>query len=221
MEVRPKKTRNFTIILTSILFLVILVILYYSYKNYYYISTDDAHVTGEIYKIAARVPGKIEQFNLEEGTRVSMNQVVSKLEQVNASNISSLENMVVRSPIDGIIIQKLANQGEIVGAGNPLALVMNKASLYIQANIEETKAGYVKAGQPVEIRLDMFPGHVYQGKVEYVGEATQSTFSLLPPTNAGGSFTKVTQRIPVKISFVEQAFNFRPGSNASVTILVR
>ncbi|MBG9798612.1 efflux RND transporter periplasmic adaptor subunit [Brevibacillus laterosporus] len=221
MEVRPKKTRNFKIILTSILLLVILVILYYSYKNYYYITTDDAHVTGEIYKIAARVPGKIEQFNLEEGTRVSMNQVVSKLEQVNASNISSLENMVVRSPIDGIIIQKLANQGEIVGAGNPLALVMNKASLYIQANIEETKAGYVKAGQPVEIRLDMFPGHVYQGKVEYVGEATQSTFSLLPPTNAGGSFTKVTQRIPVKISFVEQAFNFRPGSNASVTILVR
>ncbi|MCG7319564.1 efflux RND transporter periplasmic adaptor subunit [Brevibacillus laterosporus] len=221
MEVRPKKTRNFTIILTSILFLVILVILYYSYKNYYYITTDDAHVTGEIYKIAARVPGKIEQFNLEEGTRVSMNQVVSKLEQVNASNISSLENLVVRSPIDGIIIQKLANQGEIVGAGYPLALVMNKASLYIQANIEETKAGYVKAGQPVEIRLDMFPGHVYQGKVEYVGEATQSTFSLLPPTNAGGSFTKVTQRIPVKISFVEQAFNFKPGSNASVTILVR
>ncbi|MED1787449.1 efflux RND transporter periplasmic adaptor subunit [Brevibacillus laterosporus] len=221
MEVRPKKTRNFTIILTSILLLVILVILYYSYKNYYYITTDDAHVTGEIYKIAAKVPGKIEQFNLEEGTQVSMNQVVSKLEQVNASNISSLENLVVRSPIDGIIIQKLANQGEIVGAGNPLALVMNKASLYIQANIEETKAGYVKAGQPVEIRLDMFPGHVYQGKVEYVGEATQSTFSLLPPINAGGSFTKVTQRIPVKISFVEQAFNFKPGSNASVTILVR
>ncbi|RAP28405.1 hypothetical protein C2W64_04839 [Brevibacillus laterosporus] len=73
----------------------------------------------------------------------------------------------------------------------------------------------------MEIRLDMFPGHVYQGKVEQVGEATQSTFSLLPPTNAAGTFTKVTQRIPVKISFLEQAFNFKPESNATITILVR
>nr|WP_236871142.1 hypothetical protein [Brevibacillus laterosporus] len=73
----------------------------------------------------------------------------------------------------------------------------------------------------MEIRLDMFPGHVYQGKVEQVGEATQSTFSLLPPTNAAGTFTKVTQRIPVKISFLEQAFNFKPGSIATITILVR
>ncbi|AIG28543.1 HlyD family efflux transporter periplasmic adaptor subunit [Brevibacillus laterosporus] len=221
MKARSTKTRNFKIILTIILVVAISIIWYYSYKNYYYVTTEDAQVTGEIYKIAAKVPGKIEQFSLEEGTQVRMNQVVSRLEQVNANNISSLENMIVRSPIDGVIIQKLANQGEIVGAGNPLALVMNKATLYIQANIEETKAGYVKAGQPVEIRLDMFPGHVYQGKVEYVGEATQSTFSLLPRTNAGGSFTKVTQRIPVKISFVQQAFHFTPGSNATVTILVR
>lgn len=201
--------------------LVAAVVGYYGYQGYFYVKTEDAIVTGDIYKIAPKVAGKLKSVEIDEGSEVESGQIVAEQEQVNVASNVQMENVTIRSPISGVILQRAAKEGEVVGAGNPIALVVDKRQLYVQANVEETEAGYIQIGQPVDIALDMYPGRTFAGKVAKIGEATQSTFSLLPPANAGGNFTKVTQRIPIKIAFTEGPYDFQPGLNAEVTIHVR
>lgn len=215
-----KKTRK-TLILLFIAALVLTVIGYYAYQGYFYVKTEDAVVTGDIYKIAPKLSGKLTRLEFEEGSEVEKDQIVAQQEQLTATGPAQLEGVMIRSPISGVILQRVAKEGEVVGAGNTVALVVDKRKLYVQANIEETEAGYVHVGQTVEIKLDMYPGRTFRGTVSRIGEATQSTFSLLPPINAGGNFTKVTQRIPVNIAFVEGPYDFQPGLNAKITIHVR
>ncbi|MFD2370552.1 efflux RND transporter periplasmic adaptor subunit [Brevibacillus sp. GCM10020057] len=216
-----KKRPNRKALLLGVVLLAAAVAGYYGYQSYFYVKTEDAMVTGDIYKIAPKVAGKLESVLIDEGDEVKSGQVVARQEQVNAASNAQLESVTIRSPIDGVILQRAAKEGEVVGAGNTIALVVDKHQLYVQANVEETEAGYIQVGQQVEIALDMYPGRTFFGKVTKIGEATQSTFSLLPPVNAGGNFTKVTQRIPIKIAFTEGPYDFQPGLNAKVTIHVR
>jgi len=216
-----KKKPRKKLILPVILLLVCAVVGYYAYQGYFYVKTEDAIVTGEIYKIAPKQPGKLTHLTIEEGSLVEQDQIVAQQEQLGATSPAQLENLMVRAPISGVILQRAAKEGEVVGAGNTIALVVDKRKLYVQANIEETQAGYLQIGQVVDIELDKYPGRSFHGTVSRIGEATQSTFSLLPPVNAGGNFTKVTQRIPVKILFAEGPYDFQPGLNAKVTIHVR
>ncbi|WP_419877840.1 efflux RND transporter periplasmic adaptor subunit [Brevibacillus centrosporus] len=215
---KPKKQK---VILLSVLMVVAIVVGYYGYQGYFYVKTEDAMVTGDIYKIAPKVAGKLKSVRIDEGSEVQSGQIIAEQEQVNATSSVQLENTAIRSPITGVILQRAAKEGEVVGAGNTVALVVDKHQLYVQANVEETDAGYIALGQKVEIELDMYPGRTFTGTVTKIGEATQSTFSLLPPTNAGGNFTKVTQRIPIKIAFTEGPYDFQPGLNAKVKIHVR
>ncbi|MFM1654847.1 efflux RND transporter periplasmic adaptor subunit [Brevibacillus sp. B_LB10_24] len=212
----------------KLLLLVMVIILvfagtagYYGYQNYYYVKTEDAIVTGDIYKIAPKVAGKIKRLLFDEGSQVQANQVVAEQEESTPAAGGVLEHLLIRSPISGVILQRTAKAGEVVGAGSTVALVVDKTQLYVQANVEETEARLVKEGQLVDITLDMYPGRRFQGKVIKLGEAAQSAFSLLPPVNAGGNFTKVTQRIPVKIGFFDETVDLRPGINAAVAIHVR
>lgn len=216
-----KKKPRKKLILPVILLLVCAVVGYYVYQGYFYVKTEDAIVTGEIYKIAPKQRGKLTHLTIEEGSLVEQDQIVAQQEQLGATSPAQLENLMVRAPISGVILQRAAKEGEVVGAGNTIALVVDKRKLYVQANIEETQAGYLQIGQVVDIELDKYPGRSFHGTVSRIGEATQSTFSLLPPVNAGGNFTKVTQRIPVKILFAEGPYDFQPGLNAKVTIHVR
>ncbi|BAU28838.1 CusB/HlyD membrane fusion family barrel-sandwich protein [Aneurinibacillus soli] len=191
---------------------------YYGYEDYYYVKTEDATVTGDIYKVASTIPGKIARETFEEGSQVKADDILFEQEQ---TNVSSVDNAFVRSPITGVVLQKIAKPGEVVAAGSTLATVVSKKDLYIKANIEETNASQIKIGQPVDIEIDMYPGSVFHGKVKEIMEATQSAFSLLPPMNTGGNFTKVTQRVPVKIAFTDGPYDFKPGLNAVVKIHVR
>lgn len=216
-----KKRPNRKALLLGVVLLVAAVVGYYGYQGYFYVKTEDAMVTGDIYKIAPKVAGKLKRVLVDEGDEVKSGQIVAEQEQVNVASNVQLENVTIRSPIDGVILQRAAKEGEVVGAGNTIALVVDKRQLYVQANVEETEAGYIQVGQQVDIALDMYPGRTFSGKVTKIGEATQSTFSLLPPANAGGNFTKVTQRIPIKIAFTEGPYDFQPGLNAKVTIHVR
>ncbi|MDF2679687.1 MAG: HlyD family secretion protein [Brevibacillus sp.] len=216
-----KKKPNRKVILLAVTTLIAAVVGYYGYQGYFYVKTEDAIVTGDIYKIAPKVAGKLKTVQIDEGSEVQSGQIIAEQEQVNVASNIQLENITIRSPISGVILQRAAKEGEVVGAGNTIALVVDKRLLYIQANVEETEAGYIQIGQEVEISLDMYPGRTFTGTVTKIGQATQSTFSLLPPTNAGGNFTKVTQRIPIKIAFTEGPYDFQPGLNAKVTIHVR
>ncbi|MDR4998167.1 HlyD family secretion protein [Brevibacillus parabrevis] len=216
-----KKKRNPKLILATVFLLVVAVVSYYGYQSYFYVKTEDAVVTGEIYKIAPKVAGKLTHVRVDVGSQVQKDEIVAEQEQVNAASPTQVDSLMVRSPIDGVILQRAAKEGEVIGAGNTLALVVDKRKLYVEAHVEEAEAGYIQVGQPVDIVLDKYPGQTFRGTVNRIGEATQSTFSLLPSVNASGNFTKVTQRIAVKITFDEGPYDFQPGLNANVSIHVR
>lgn len=216
-----KKKLNPKAIVAVVCLIVAAVVGYYGYQSYFYVKTEDAVVTGEIYKIASKQAGKLTNVRVDVGSQVEKEQIVAEQEQLNAASPTQVESLMIRSPISGVILQKVAKEGEVVGAGNTVALVVDKRQLYVEAHVEEAEAGYVQVGQQVDIELDKYPGQRFRGTVNRIGEATQSTFSLLPPVNASGNFTKVSQRIAVKITFDEGPYDFQPGLNAHVSIHVR
>ena len=103
------------------------------------------------------------------------------------------------SPDDGVVGNRTLRVGQYVQAGTQLMSVVPVAQAYIVANYKETQLTNVRPGQPVEIEVDTFPGVAMQGHVDSIAPASGQEFALLPPDNATGNFTKVVQRIPVKI----------------------
>ncbi len=126
----------------------------------------------------------------------------------------------VTAPVTGMIAQKLANDGEVVRAGQILLKIADLSRVWITANVEETDVGRIRPGQSAEVKVDAFPGQRWTGRVEEIGAATLSTFSVLPPQNVSGTFIKVTQRIPVRIVLPENVGRLRPGMSAVVKIRV-
>lgn len=192
---------------------------YYWYENEYFVSTEDAKVTGDIIKVSPQIAGKLLEFRGKEGEQVGKGQLLGRQEMVNIPD-SSLEIAAIRAPIKGVILKEQANVGEVLSPGQPLAMLVDPDSLYVNANIEETKIGRIKPTQEVEVTIDQFPGKVFTGKVESLGEATSATFSLLP-SSTGGNFTKIIQKIPVKISLDKTNLKLIPGTSAVVRIHIR
>ena len=94
---------------------------------------------------------------------------------------------------------------------------------WVAANFRETQLTNIKAGDPAEIRIDVYPDKVFKGRVLEIAPASGSQFALLPPDNATGNFTKVTQRVPVKIALDDSSLTpqLRPGLSAVVTVRTR
>lgn len=192
---------------------------YYWYENSHYVETEDARVTGTLYKVSPQISGKIKELDFEEGDLVQQGQVLARQDDITLPAGSNLDLALVRAPIDGVILKKLAQVGEVGAPGSPVAMMADPKNLYVEANIEETDMYKLKVGQFVDFTIDSIPGHKFTGKITSLGEATASTFSLLPAQNTGGSFTKVVQRIPVKISIDDyQGQNLLPGMNTIVRI---
>ncbi len=134
----------------------------------------------------------------------------------------NLDHTEVKSPINGVVAKRYFNEGDFVSPGMPVYALYNPEDLYITANLEETKLRGVKVGQPVDITLDAYPRKTFTGKVLLIGEATGAEFALIPRDVSAGEFTKVVQRVPVKISIPEKEKKlFRPGLSATVGIDIR
>jgi membrane fusion protein (multidrug efflux system) len=103
------------------------------------------------------------------------------------------------APFDGVVGERLVQAGDYVNIGSSLINVVPLPNVYVIANYKETQLTRVKPGQPAEITVDSFPSEILRGHVERVSPASGSQFALLPPDNATGNFTKVVQRIPVRI----------------------
>ncbi len=104
------------------------------------------------------------------------------------------------APVDGTVGARTLRVGQFVTAGTQLMAVVPLNAVYVVANFKETQLTYVRPGQPVEIKVDSFPDAAIKGHVDSVSPASGLEFSLLPPDNATGNFTKIVQRIPVKIT---------------------
>ena len=105
----------------------------------------------------------------------------------------------ITSPEDGMVGQKQVRPGQFVNVGTQVIAVMPLPNIWVIANYKETQMTNVRVGQPVQVRVDAFPDLRLRGKVDSWSPGTGSTFALLPPDNATGNFTKVVQRVPVKI----------------------
>ncbi len=124
------------------------------------------------------------------------------------------------APIDGMVGNRTLRVGQYVQAGTQLMAVVPLQSVYVVGNFKETQLTHVRKGQPVEISVDSFPDVRFKGHVDSVAPAAGQEFALLPPDNATGNFTKVVQRIPVKITLDDfsELDRLRPGMSVQPII---
>lgn len=189
---------------------------YLVYNNYYYYSTDDAQVSGNIVNIVPTISGTLESLTVNTGDYVSTNQVIGT---VQATGTNAIANVI--APFNGVVVQVPGVVGQIVTPQLALVQEADPSSVKITAYVDESAVKNVAVGQFVDIHVDAYSGTSYTGHISQVVGAAASQFSLLPTTdNASGNFTKVSQRIPVQIiidsSNPGQAL--LPGMSAEVTI---
>jgi membrane fusion protein (multidrug efflux system) len=113
---------------------------------------------------------------------------------------TQLRNTVILSPMDGVVSKRWVLPGDVVSPGQPVFTVYDLQNIWVTANLEETSIGILRSTDKVEVTVDAYPEVKFSGQVFQIGTNTASQFSLIPPNNASGNFTKVTQRVPVKIS---------------------
>ncbi|XAZ20384.1 HlyD family secretion protein (plasmid) [Sinorhizobium sp. B11] len=147
--------------------------------------------------------------------------------QVDAAQ-ASLDTAVIHqgysriyAPFDGVIGRRLVHEGDFVAAGTSLVSEVPLPSVYITANFKETQLSRITPGRTADVKIDTFPGQLLHGKVIGLSPASGSIFALLPPDNATGNYTKVVQRVPVKIVFdpgQPLVDKLKPGMSAVVTV---
>jgi membrane fusion protein (multidrug efflux system) len=125
---------------------------------------------------------------------------------------TQLNNTRIYSPMNGIIAKRWLLPGDIVQPGQSIFTVTNDSNFWIAVYLEETKMEHIQLNQKATFTIDAFPGKTFYGKVFFIGSNTASEFSLIPPNNASGNFTKVTQRVPLKISIEGTEEGDKPGS---------
>ena len=135
-----------------------------------------------------------------------------------------LSYTTLASPASGVVSKKSVEVGQMVQAGQPLLAVVPLDDVWVVANLKETEIRGVQPGARAEITVDSYPGRRFRAHVESVSPATGATFSMLPPDNATGNFTKIVQRIPVRVRLdgpVDPAHPLRPGMSAFVRVWTR
>jgi membrane fusion protein (multidrug efflux system) len=158
--------------------------------------------------------------NAEAGVRLA----TARLQAAQAARDNAslqLEYTHVGAPAAGIVSRKQVEVGQLVSAGQPLLTIVSDTGVFVTANMKETQLADIRVGQPVDIDVDAYGGAAAQGVVESVAAATGSKFALLPPDNATGNFTKVVQRVPVRIRITNGLGAdrpLRPGMSVNVHV---
>jgi membrane fusion protein (multidrug efflux system) len=132
----------------------------------------------------------------------------------------NLSYATIAAPVEGTVGARTLRVGQYVGAGTQLMAVVPLDAVYVVANFKETQLTHVRDGQPVGVAIDGFPGVELTGHVDSLSPASGLEFALLPPDNATGNFTKIVQRIPVKIAIDDHELGglLRPGMSVEPTI---
>ncbi len=132
-----------------------------------------------------------------------------------------LKDRTIGSPVQGVVDRVFVEEGEYVTPGQRLLLVHDPKKVWIDANVKETDIRKVKIGQTVDVTVDAFPDKKFVGKVVAIGNAATSEFALLPTPNPSGNFTKITQRLRVRVAIEQEQKLLRPGMMVEVYIDVR
>jgi membrane fusion protein (multidrug efflux system) len=197
---------------------------YGSVQNAQQAQARDAGANAAIQRDTANLASALKQVDLLKAEIAQAKAALARAEAQQHQAELNLGYTTIVSPIDGVVGNRTLRVGQYVQAGTQLMSIVPAEGAYVVANFKETQLTDVRAGQTVEISVDTFPGHVVRGHVDSIAPASGQEFALLPPDNATGNFTKVVQRIPVKIALDTErvpAIELRPGMSVIPTIATR
>lgn len=159
-----------------------------------------------------------------EGKQQEAARTLDSLKTDLAKAERDLSFAVVRAPIDGVLSNRAIQVGDYVQTGARLASIVPLDRVYVDANFKETQIAGLHPGQKVDLKVDALPDRVIEGRIESLAPASGSVFSLLPPDNATGNFTKIVQRLPVRIDIADDVVAqhvLRPGMSVIVDVDTR
>lgn len=161
--------------------------------------------------------------NAQVGTRLARARLASA-QAVRDNAALQLSYTHILAPRDGYVSRKQIDAGQLVQAGQPVLTVVDDKDTWVSANFKETQLATLRVGQPAEFDVDAYDGCTAEGSVESLSAATGAKFALIPPDNATGNFTKVVQRVPVRIAITKGCGNdrpLRPGMSVTVHVKTR
>jgi membrane fusion protein, multidrug efflux system len=163
---------------------------------------------------------RVDVLTTQRAQAIAQRDRAAAMEQQAALNLSYT---AVTAPVDGTVGARSLRVGQFVQAGTQLMAVVPLDAVYVVANFKETQLNHVRNGQPVEIKIDSFHSTRLKGHVDSLSPASGLEFALLPPDNATGNFTKIVQRVPVKIVLDDHNLKglLRPGMSAEPTVDTR
>jgi membrane fusion protein (multidrug efflux system) len=192
-----------------------------SVQNAQQAQSRNAGAQAAIARDTANLASALKQVDLLKAEIVQANAALARAQAQQSQAELNLEYTSIVAPIDGVVGNRSLRIGQFVQAGTQLMSVVPVAGAYVLANFKETQLTDVRAGQAVEIAVDTFPGQIVRGHVDSIAPASGQEFALLPPDNATGNFTKVVQRIPVKIALdldEGSVVELRPGMSVIPTV---
>jgi membrane fusion protein (multidrug efflux system) len=197
---------------------------YGSIQNAQNAQARDAGVTATIERDKANLASALKQVELLKAEIAQANAAALRAKALQHQAELNLGYTTITAPIDGVVGNRTLRVGQYVQAGTQLMSVVPVQGAYVVANYKETQLTDVREGQAVDIEVDMFPGQTVRGHVDSIAPASGQEFALLPPDNATGNFTKVVQRIPVRIALdadSKSRIELRPGMSVIPTIATR
>lgn len=196
-------------------------------KSYGSQATLDAAIAARDQAVASLTSAKAgvvqAQANIKvlEAQRVEAARQIDELKVAEQKAERDLSFTKVAAPIDGIVANTNVQLGDLVSAGKRLMSIVPLDQVYVDANFKETQVGPLKIGDKATVTVDALPGQVFHGSVSGIAGGTGSVFTLLPPDNATGNFTKIVQRVPVRIALDRESTGkhvLRPGMSVVVSI---
>ena len=170
----------------------------------------------------AAIDAALANVEVSKGQREEAARLLKELQTALAKAERDLSFTVIRAPFDGVIGNRAMQVGDYVQPGQRLASLVPLDAVYVDANFKETQLTNIRPGQPAKLVLDADPNHPLEGVVDSFAPASGALFSLLPPENATGNFTKIVQRIPVRNRVKSGAERLLiPGLSVVVTVATR
>ena len=172
----------------------------------------------------AAFAGANSNFDVLQAQKIEAQRVRAELVTTKDKAERDLSFTQIRAPFDGVVGNKAVEIGQYVQPGVRLLALVSMNNLYVDANFKETQLASIRPGQKVDVAVDALGGRVIPGVVTSISPASGALFSLLPPDNATGNFTKVVQRVPVRITFAPDAVKdgeLRPGLSVVASVRTR
>jgi membrane fusion protein (multidrug efflux system) len=129
-----------------------------------------------------------------------------------------IADRTITAPSNGKVVMTFVRKGEHVAVGQRILMFHDPNEIWVEANVKETDVGHLKVGMKADIRVDAYPGKVFKGEVFRIGQAATNRFALLPDPNPSGNFTKITQRLPLRVKLLDKDAGLRPGMMVEVYV---